>query len=98
MINQYHIKLGKWGNNEAFRLPRKLMEQLQFSLEPKYVAKVEIVNGKKRLIIEEEDDIETKIADFDSLVGIAKLSSLTNTKEIRKARLEDRKNKYESLT
>lgn len=100
-LTKTDIKLGKWGNSSAFRIPKSIMDLLDFKESEDYDLIVEInAEGRKRLILEEkktEISLEERLEAFRSLDGVLKGAGDIDIKEIRKQRHEERLAKYESL-
>lgn len=60
-IAEAKINLGDWGNSKAFRVPSTIVKQMELTDEKKFRVIIEITpEGKKRMVIEEEDNTPDK--------------------------------------
>lgn len=49
------LKILKWGNSSGMRIPKSIMKTMNLHENDKVQMDVEVVNGKRRLIIQSED-------------------------------------------
>jgi antitoxin component of MazEF toxin-antitoxin module len=95
-----NVSFGRWGNSDAFRIPKKIYSYLGFNKEDKYEIRAEILpDGRKRMIIEEKPNFQQKIAMAESLGGILKdkIPNDMEAHDYRNMRHEERLAKYENL-
>jgi antitoxin MazE len=51
------LKILKWGNSSGMRIPKNVMKTMGLHENDQVQMEVEVVNGKKRLVIQSNDDL-----------------------------------------
>ncbi|MBP2622805.1 hypothetical protein [Streptococcus oricebi] len=98
IISEEPIQLKEWGNGNAFRISKKMLQLVDFDDTIDYELKAIDENGVKKLVIEPKMDLEEKLAIFEEFSGLLDSKIETEKQDYRKERREERLSKYESLT
>lgn len=56
--NMEVLKILKWGNSSGMRIPKSIMKTMDLHENDQVQMEVEVVNGKKRLVIQSEEKEE----------------------------------------